>query len=83
MPYIFHSMPTNFLNPKYNECKRFFFVRNKNFDKNPIFLEIKKMLQQPKIFHLQSLFTLIYIEFGIANGRGQRSSTLEFHVRRT
>ena len=35
-------MPTNFLNPKYNECKRFFCVCDKNFDKNPIFLEIKK-----------------------------------------
>ena len=27
-------MPNNFLNAKYNECKRFFFVCNKNFDKN-------------------------------------------------
>ena len=35
-------MPTNFLNPKYNEWKRFFFVCNKNIDKNPIFLEINK-----------------------------------------
>ena len=79
----YYSMPAKFLNPKYNECKRFFFVCNKIFDKNLIFLEIKKMLQHWKIFHLQSLFTLINIKFGIANERGLRSSKLEFHVRRT
>ena len=38
----YYSMPTTFVNPKYNECKRFFFVCNKNVDKHPIFLEIKK-----------------------------------------